>query len=93
VIRALVVNNTVATKVREREDAFASTRGASAPQSECKQNDRWIQPARVLFWRCPIDSHVPTCSTTTSRVLTIYLAVPDRSVLLRHAAFRRAVLE
>jgi hypothetical protein len=25
--------------------------------------------------------------------VTIYLAPPDRSVLLRHAAFRRAVLE
>jgi hypothetical protein len=60
--------------------------------SNAKQNARWNEPSGILLWRRPIDSHVPTCSPATLAGLTIYLAVPNRSVLLRHAAFRRAVL-
>jgi len=39
-----------------------------------------------------IDSCPPARSPATLAGLTVYLAVPDRSVLSRHAAFRRAVL-
>ncbi len=40
-----------------------------------------------------IDSLAPAHSPATLAGLTVYLAVPNRLVLLRHAAFRRAVLE
>jgi hypothetical protein len=47
----------------------------------------------ALFWRRPTGLHVPACSPATLAGVTVYLAVPNRSILLRHAAFRRAVLE
>jgi len=47
----------------------------------------------ILFWRRPIDSRVPTRTPATLAGLTVHLAVPHRSILLRQAAFRRAVLE
>jgi len=39
-----------------------------------------------------IDSQNSLCSLATLASLTVYLAVSNRSVLLRHAAFRRAAL-
>ena len=47
------------------------------------------KPAGFLLWRRPIDSLAPVRSPFG---LPVYLAVPDRSILLRHAAFRRAAL-
>jgi len=55
---------------------------------EIKARRENIEPKRG-----PIDSRVPTRSPATLAGLTVGLAVPDRSILLRHAAFRRAVLE
>ena len=46
-----------------------------------------------MFGLRPIDSQTPACSPAALAGLTIYLAAPDRSVLLRQAALRRAVLE
>jgi hypothetical protein len=58
---------------------------------ESKMPDE-INPPGILFWRRPIDSLAPARSPATLAGLTVYLAVPNRSVLLRQAAFRRAVL-
>ena len=44
------------------------------------------------LWQLPIHSFAPARSPAAFAGLTVYLAAPARSVLLRHAVFRRAVL-
>jgi len=39
-----------------------------------------MNPPGILFWRRPIDSHVPTCSSATLADLTIYPAVSQLAV-------------
>jgi hypothetical protein len=80
-------------KVRDRETRSPAPETGALPRIGAEIKCLVELPPGILLWRRPIDSLAPAHSPATLAGLTIYLAAPNRSVLLRHTALRRAVLE
>ena len=73
------------------EHEFVNVRArSSAREARAKKPSIFHQTG---WWRRPIDSRTPVRSPATLAGLTVYLAAARGDVLLRHAAFRCAVLE